>query len=285
MTKREIKNISASIKAKLYHIARQKKVDFNAFLLKYMQERLLHRLSISEYRDKFILKGGLLLVTIDVPASRPTVDIDFSAKKIKNDREIIKEAFINISGIAVEDGVIFDTKTIRISGIMEDADYEGVRVSVDAYLGTAKNRLQIDLGFGDVITPAVRTKVFPSILGMDKTTLNVYPLETIVAEKYEAMIKRELINSRMKDFYDVYVILKENKLSKETLKEAITKTFKSRKRDPPQNPFVFTPAFYNNATKQTQWKYFLKKNKITGVSEDFKDIVLGIRDMLITVFK
>jgi predicted nucleotidyltransferase component of viral defense system len=280
MTKREIKNISASIKAKLYHIAQERKVDFNAFLLKYLQERLLHRLSISDYKENFILKGGLLLVTIDMPASRPTVDIDFSAKKIKNDREIIKEAFTNICSIPVEDGVTFDTKTVRVSGIMEDADYEGVRISVDAYLGTAKNQLQIDLGFGDVITPAIRTKVFPSILGMDKTTLNVYPLETIVAEKYEAMIKRELINSRMKDFYDVYVILKENKLDKEILKEAITKTFKSRKTELPKDPFVFTPTFYNDPTKQTQWKYFLKKSKIMSIPEDFKDVVFGIQKSL-----
>lgn len=283
MTKREIKNIAASIKAKLYHIAQEKRVDFNAFLLKYLQERLLHRLSISDYKDNFILKGGLLLVTIDIPASRPTVDIDFSAKKIKNDRETIKEAFINICGIPVEDGIIFDTNTIKVSGIMEDADYEGVRISVEAYLGTAKNQLQIDLGFGDVITPAVRSKVFPSILGMDKTTLNVYPLETIVAEKYEAMIKRELINSRMKDFYDVYVILKGNKLNKVTLKEAIIKTFKNRKTEIPKEPFVFTPAFYNDATKQTQWKYFLKKSKITSVPEDFNDIVLAIKEAFFTV--
>lgn len=229
MTERKIKNISASIRDKLYNISKEQKIDFNALLLKYFQERFLHRLSISRYKENFVLKGGLLLVTIDIPKARPTVDVDFLVRRIKNNQTEIKSVFFDIFQIHVDDRVEFDLKTVDVGNIMQETNYLGLRVSVTAYLGTSRHKLQIDLGFGDIIIPQARVKEFPSILGTDKTILKVYPLETVVAEKYETMIKKDLANSRMKDFYDVYRILKENKIDKSLLKEAVSKTFKNRK--------------------------------------------------------
>ena len=283
MIERKIKNVSASIKDKLYNIAQKEKIEFNSLLLKYFQERFLHRLSISQYKDNFILKGGLLLVTIDIPKSRPTIDVDFLARRIKNDHDEIKKTFLEICKIQVNDGIDFDSKTIEVGNIMQDTEYVGLRVNVTAYLGQAKNKLQIGISFGDIITPKPRIKEFPSILGSDKTILKVYPLETVVAEKYQTMIKKEIVNSRMKDFYDVYVILKENKIDINILKKAVSETFKNRQTAIPENPYIFYSEFYNDDIKQTQWKAFLRKNKLSGIPENFKDIVFAIKKFLIKI--
>jgi predicted nucleotidyltransferase component of viral defense system len=201
------------------------------------------------------------------------------ARKLKNDTSIIKEIFSNICSIAVEDGVVFNNKNIKVVNIMEDADYKGIRVIITAFLGAAKKQMQIDIGFGDIITPNAKKEIFPAIFDTDKTILNVYPLETVIAEKYETMIKKEILNSRMKDFYDVYILL-DAKINNKTLKEAIKNTFDNRKTELPKTPFVFTEEFYNDANKQIQWKAFLKKNKIDNISDKFKDIVIAIKNKL-----
>ena len=283
MTNKKIKNISASVKAKLLNLAKTEKKDFNKILLRYFQEGLLRRLSLSKYKNNFVLKGGLLLILIDVKTTRPTMDIDFLAQKTKNDLETIKNIFKEISEVSLADGISFSPNSVEVSRIKEDADYEGVRVKILCNLGQAEQLLQIDLGFGDVITPDEQDILFPSMIWEEESKLKGYPLETVVAEKYEAMIKLALLNSRMKDFYDVYTIIKEGSLRREVLKAAIKNTFANRNTDLPTEPFVFTEVFYNNPDKQTQWAAFLKKNTITDAPQTFKEVVAGIKEFFKTV--
>jgi len=161
--KKEIKNKAASIRVKLMNIAREDNIDFDALLLRYFQERLLYRLSISDFSDRFILKGGLLLICLKMPKYRPTKDIDFLADQVKNDINEIKNIFSNIAGISCNDGVKFIPSSISSERIKEDADYEGIRLKIDATLDQARKKLQIDIGFGDIIIPESTQMEFPSL--------------------------------------------------------------------------------------------------------------------------
>ncbi len=151
--KKEIKNKTASVKAKLLNIAKSENIDFNAVLLRYFQEKFLFRLSISEYSKYFVLKGGLLLICLNIPKMRPTIDIDFLAEHIKNDLIELENIFKNISKIGCNDGVQFDSLSIKSERIKENADYEGIRIKIDVFLGTARKKLQMDIAFGDVVIP------------------------------------------------------------------------------------------------------------------------------------
>ncbi len=280
MTNKNPSNIAASVKTKLFNIAKKENVDFNNLLLRYFQERLLYRLSVSKYKGSFVLKGGLLLIVVDVPTSRPTVDIDFLAEKLKSDTKKIESIFKEIAGIDLPDGIVFNPNAITSERIKEDADYEGVRIKITGVLGQVKQQVQIDFGFGDVIYPAKQDIEFPSILSEDKIKLKGYPLEVIVAEKFEAMVKLGLINSRMKDFYDVYTILKNCTIDSADLKQALKKTFYNRGTQLTADPEAFSKKFYADAMKIRQWSSFLKKNSLTGVPEDLEEVVLEIKKIL-----
>jgi len=280
MKKKIISNLAASLKAKLLNISKRDNKDFNKILLRYFQERFLYRLSVSEYKNNFILKGGLLLILVNIPTSRVTVDIDFLAAKVKNDLENIKDIFSKISSIEVQDGIVFNSSEITAERIEKDSRYEGVRVKIQGHLGTVKQILQIDLGFGDVIFPKKSDIEFPSLLLESKSRLKGYPLETVIAEKFEAMVKLGMLSSRMKDFYDAYILLNSQNFNKSVLREAIKRTFNNRKTQLQEEPLIFTSEFYNDKSKQIQWEAFLRKNKLTDVPEDFKDIVLAIKEFL-----
>jgi hypothetical protein len=148
---KEIKNVEISVKAKLLNLSKERSVDFNSILLRYFQERFLYRLTVSKYKNNFILKGGLLLIVVKVPMSRPSIDMDFLALKTKNDTDLIEKIFCEICLIESNDGVIFDNRNIKIERIIEEADYEGIRIKLPAMLGKIKNQVQVDLGFGDEI--------------------------------------------------------------------------------------------------------------------------------------
>ena len=281
MTNKNPSNIAASVKAKLLNIAKKENLDFNNLLLRYFQERLLYRLSISKYKSSFVLKGGLLLIVADVPTTRPTVDIDFLAEKLKSDTKKMESIFQEIADINLPDGIIFNPDAITSERIKEDADYEGVRIKITGTLGQVKQQVQIDFGFGDVIYPAKQDIEFPSILSEDKIKLKGYPLEGVVAEKFEAMAKLGLINSRMKDFYDVYTILKNCSIDSAALKQSIKKTFHNRGTELIAEPEAFSKKFYEDAMKLKQWSSFLKKNSLTGIPENLKEVVLEIRKIIV----
>ena len=280
-----IKNIALSKHRKLLHIAQTNHQDFNSLHRRYLQERFLYRISQSKYKDNFILKGGLLLITIDLPSARPTMDIDFLARHISRDKQDLKTVFKDICSLDIDDGITFDGSSITTEEIDKDGDYNGTRVKFTAIMGTSKIPISIDLGFSDVLIPEPRKIKFPTILEEDSPYLQAYCLETIIAEKFEAVTKLALTNNRMKDFYDLYMILTEQQLNTDTLKKAIKDTFENRKTQLIPNPIAFTSTFYADADKQRQWETFLNKRNIQSAPNDLQTIVKMIKEVLTPLVK
>lgn len=271
--KREIKNKPASIRARLMNIARAEGVDFDALLLRYFQERFLYRLSISAFSDHLVLKGGLLLICLKIPRSRPTKDIDFLAEQVKNDPVELENIFREIVEISCDDGVRFNTSSLTSECIKESADYEGIRLKVDATLGQARKRLQMDIGFGDIIIPKAKLMDFPTLLEEKSPKLKVYSIESIISEKFEAMVKLAMVNSRMKDFYDVYSLSLSHSFQDNRLKKAIESTFQKRKTPLSDNPLAFRPEFHKDKGRQKQWIAFLRKSRLSDVNKEFIEIM------------
>jgi len=203
VTKSAPKNLPASVRQKLANLARERNVDFGLILVKYGLERILFRLSRSRHHDDFILKGALLFELWTEQRYRPTRDADFLARG-DNAPERFAHIFRELCVLEVdEDGLRFDAETVEAERISEDADYEGVRVTLVAYLERAKIPIQIDVGFGDIVTPAPSRTAYPTLLEYPGPRLLAYPKETVVAEKLEALVKLGIANTRMKDFYDL----------------------------------------------------------------------------------
>ena len=204
MPKPKLKNVPASIRQKLLNLARERNQDFGLILTKYALERILFRVSKSKFRDVFVLKGALLFELWTHQQYRPTRDADFLAKG-DNSPERFVQIFREISTVEVEDdGLRFDPKTVKAERIKEDADYEGVRVTFTAVLDKARIPIQIDVGFGDVVTPGPIDTQYPTLLELPAPRLLAYPRETVVSEKLEAIVKLGIANSRMKDFHDLH---------------------------------------------------------------------------------
>ncbi|MGG2951962.1 nucleotidyl transferase AbiEii/AbiGii toxin family protein [Geobacillus stearothermophilus] len=279
-----VKNIPASVGERLKNLAKQSGKTFDFILLLYFQERLLYRLSISHYRDKFVLKGGLFLFSLTQFQSRPTKDIDFLARQISNDIQYIKAAFESICALPVEeDGVEFDVKGITAERIKEGADYEGIRMKIPAALGKIKKQLQLDIGFGDVVIPKPQEMQYPTLLNMKPPEIRVYSTYSVIAEKFEAMISLSVVNSRMKDFYDVFTLLSTENFDGRVLWEAIFETFQRRGTNLEKEHPVFSPSFAEDESRSKQWKAFLQR---TGIKEDlqFPFVMEKIRDFLFPVY-
>lgn len=254
------KNIAKSIKAKLLHIARNKGVNYQQLIIRYLYERLLYRLSVSQYKDKFCLKGGALLYAFEREFPRPTLDIDFLGIKIKNDIDTIKNVFGEILSIPFDDGMQFDISTIEVEEISENNAYHGLRVFFTAKLDSIKQRMRMDIGFGDVIIPTAQNLTYPVLMDeLPAPEILAYSLESVVAEKFQAMIELSELNSRYKDFYDVYKILSSRQLDDAILSEAIQATFNNRETFYQEDHPLFTEQFAKNESRNTQWKRFLKK--------------------------
>jgi len=190
---------SKSIRAKLLNISRNENIAFQVIVFRYLHERFLYRLSISEYANSFMLKGGNLLYAIEGLKVRPTIDVDFLGINIANDIEIVKNAFSNICTVNSDDAVWFDASSIKAEQITEQDKYSGVRLLIDAGFDTIRQRIQIDIGFGDVIIPKAQKINYPVLLSeMQTPVLSVYSTETLIAEKFNAMIELSTLNSRMK---------------------------------------------------------------------------------------
>lgn len=260
--KREIKNITASIRAKLTNISKAQRIDFDALLLRYYQERFLYRIAISEYSDNFVLKGGLLMVYFQMPGTRPTKDIDFLAKDLSNDQTELENIFKEIAQLQFDDGVKFNPSSVSSERIKEDADYEGIRMKIEANLGQARKRMQMDIAFGDIISPKAKKIEFPTLLEQLPPKIKVYSPESIISEKFEAMVKLSMANSRMKDFYDVYNLSANYKFHGSRLKKAIELTFIRRKTLLNENPLIFQKKFHDDSGRQRQWTAFMRKSRI-----------------------
>ena len=278
----EIRNMDASVKARLKNIAKEYKKTFNLILQLYMQERLLYRLSVSEYKDNFVLKGGLFLFSMSGFTGRPTRDIDFLAYQISNDMENIKEVFRKICKVEYNDSVVFDSNSVLVEEIRKEAEYKGVRVRLTGYLGKAKEMLWVDIGFNDIVVPEVITADYPVLLDMDCPKIKMYSFESVVAEKFEAIVSLGELNSRMKDFYDIFILLSEKKFNRDILQNAIVETFKRRGTDILKFDQVFKKEFIEDNNRINQWKLFLKK--IGHQNTEFEYVMDIIKKSLLPIY-
>ena len=270
-----------SVRARLLSLSKKEKYDYQLLLVRYIQERLLYRLSQSRFKRRFFLKGGALLYAYERLKARPTLDIDFMATRINNDKENIKRIIKEICNVdCVPDGSSYDADTVETEDITVNKEYHGVRVSVVAHLDTARQRVSMDIGFGDVVTPAPQELAFPALIDtVPQAEIKAYSLETVVAEKFHAMIVLSLANSRMKDFFDVYRILVTDKVDDEILPEAIRFTFANRGTGYRENHPLFTEEFFASKDRQSFWKGFLQKIKYSEIIE-FQTVGLLIKDRL-----
>jgi len=268
MTK-ETKNVGLSIKMRLWNIAAENKRDKNdnqmyqLLAIRYIQERLLYRLSRSRFCDRFCLKGGALLYAYEQFNARPTMDIDFLGNNINRDVEEIKSVFGEIVSIDLpEDGITFDAGKITAEEITVNKEYHGVRLTIIAQIDTMVQPISMDIGFGDVVTPAPQVIEYPTLIdGLPIPTIYAYSLETVIAEKFEAMISLSVDNSRMKDFFDVYGLLKHHDIDMEVLGQAIEATFSTRNTQMVKNPALFTESFAKDARRNNYFQGFLKRIK------------------------
>lgn len=265
------KNVAASIRQKLLNKSISDNRPFNETLQYYAMERFLYRLSQSKHVNRFVLKGALMLQVWESSQYRPTMDIDMLGKT-SNQIEPIIQQVKDIIGVTVEsDGIEFSTQSITAERIKEDADYEGVRVSFEGTLNSAKIPMQIDIGFGDKVHPQPTKSDMPTILELPKPHILCYSKESAIAEKFEAMVKLGEINSRMKDFYDIWLLSRQFDFKGDDLAKAITLTFNQRKTDIPKSIEYFLGDFATS--KQTQWQAFRNRLKQDFIPESFADVI------------
>ena len=255
-----MKNRTASLRARLLNLAKKENIDFQLIIIRFLHERFLYRLSKSDFSEQFVLKGGSFIYSIQGIKTRPTVDIDLLGKEISNDTDTIGNIFRSICKIESDDEVYFRQDNIQAEVISKQDKYKGVRVFIEAEFDTIRQRLQIDVGFGDVITPCSQEIVYPVILEeMEVPILKAYSKETVIAEKFQAMIELSSVNSRMKDFYDVYMLLSTDDFDSQVLKEAIIATFENRNTHYIEDHALFTLEFMSNSQRQKNWNAFLRK--------------------------
>jgi len=274
-----VKNISASVKNRLLSMARQSGKPFQSLLTHYGLERFLFRLSRSRLKGKFILKGGLLLVGMGLPLARTTRDIDFLGLMPGNINSV--ERFIReIGSIAINDGLVYKFDDFGIEAMAEDTEYPGIRIKFDGWLGKARIPMQIDVGFGDVVVPDAREMTFPTLLDMDPPVVNAYSVETIIAEKFEASLDLAELNSRMKDFYDIWMLSRAYPFQGSALQEAVMATCNRRATPLTSRALIFANEFADRSDKRTRWKTFLKKAQISDIPDEFPVIMETIRSFL-----
>ena len=243
MTKRAPTNLSASVHQLLLNKARQTNRPFNELLQYYVMERFLYRLSRSPHAAMFILKGALMFTAWKLEAYRPTMDIDLLGKTA-NDVDALAAITKEICAQQVEpDGLVFSPETVKATRIAEDANYEGVRIRFKTSLGRARVTQQLDIGFGDVIVPVPQPIEYPTILDFPAPKLRGYSKETIVAEKFESLVTLGILNSRMKDYFDIWTLSRQFDFDGPTLSSAIAKTFSNRGTAVESDPIGLTSAF------------------------------------------
>jgi len=272
-------NLSASILARLLTLAKQRGDDYNLLLNRFALERLLARVSSSPHAGRFLLKGALLFAVWYETPHRPTRDADLLGFGPDDNANLIA-TFREIAAMDLGDGIVFDPDSVKADAIREDNTYGGTRITLVARIGSARCALQIDIGFGDAVTPGPQTVVYPALLAdFTPPTLRVYPVYTVIAEKYQAMVMLGQANSRMKDFFDLAVIARRTSLDGATLAAAIAATFARRKTElPTERPLALTREFSEDPAKLRQWQAFLNKNRIAGAS--MGDTVAVLSDLL-----
>ena len=251
-----------SVKARLKNFAVSSGYTFQEALVYYGIERTIYRISVSPYAHHFVLKGGIFLYAIfGRKYERATTDVDLLARHISNSAEEMKSIFRVIFAQEEDDALVFDIYSIMVEDITEFKEYHGLHITAVAYLDRTRIPIGIDIGFGDVIYPNAVEMTFPVILDMKAPRVNAYSLESSIAEKLEAIIRNGFLNSRYKDFYDIYVLSEKYSFNYEKLCNAVTETFSNRKTPMTMDAAVFSDEFIRDMMHQTRWNSFLKKKK------------------------
>ena len=272
-----------SIKARLFNLAVRSGKTNEYIQTHYFIERLLYRLSVSRYANDFVLKGGLLLHAMFDNQARATRDIDMLARQISNSPEQMVKVFREVCAISVDDGVTFDLNTISAEPITENADYPGIRMKIPSFLDRSRSYVQFDIGFGDVVIPNPERMRYPSLLDMEEADLWVYSKESIIAEKFQAMVYLAQANSRMKDFYDIAMLASTYDYYGTILREAVAKTLNRRATLLVAEPIVFADTFASDKDKQKQWSAFI--SRIRSEDTSFKHELSIIKAFLKPVYQ
>ncbi|MBE2242514.1 MAG: nucleotidyl transferase AbiEii/AbiGii toxin family protein [Burkholderiaceae bacterium] len=273
------RNIGASVRQRLLNLAHARRQPMELLLTRYALERLLHRLSLSPHRERFVLKGAMLLATWFDEPHRATRDVDLLGFGDAADDALLR-TFREIMALEVDDGVSFDLKGLRIEAIREEVEYGGSRLRTTAALAGARIPITVDIGFGDAVEPGVEDIDLPVLLDMPSPHLRAYPVETVIAEKFHAMVVLGRANSRMKDYYDVWMLTNTFEIKPERLQRAVVATFARRKTEIPASvPDGLSDDFYADAGKQRQWDAFART--LSGQVPELGRVVVALREKLI----
>lgn len=271
-----------SVKDRLKNQAKEDGRTMQDELVTYGLERTIYRLSISEYAERFTLKGGIFLYALfDGNFARATMDIDLLAQHISNDAEEMKSVFKNIFSIECDDALRFDLDSLNVNDITEFKEYHGVNVSITAYLDRTKVPVSIDIGFGDIVYPERMKMNFPVLLDMEAPEVYAYSIYSVIAEKFEAFVSLGLANGRYKDFYDIYVLSENYDLDGEELRNAIKETFAHRGTSF-DDIVAFEPKFTEDIVRQNRWNAFVKKKKAM-VKVDFVEAIAQSKRLLMPI--
>ncbi len=278
--KRAPKDVASSVHQRLLNRAKETRRPFDEMLQHFAMERFLFRLSRSRHADKLVIKGALMLTIWKVDRLRPTRDIDVLGR-MRNDLDAVLSLTRDLCVQHVEpDGLVFDADTVEGERIVEDAAYGGIRIRFRGRLGAARISMQLDVGFGDPVVPAIVTVEYPSVLGFPAPRLVAYTKESFIAEKFEAMMKLGALNSRMKDFYDLWLLSNQFGFDGFTLSRAILETFSMRGTTMPSQLAAWTQALLRDDAKSAQWRSFIRRSRLENVPRDFEEIVLSITTFL-----
>jgi predicted nucleotidyltransferase component of viral defense system len=278
--------MAASVRQKLLNLSKATGDPFDLILTRYALERFLYRLGASEYSDRFVLKGAMLLTMWTGGSYRATRDLDFLGYGNPSNEQLA-ELVKAISQSEVEpDGLVFDTDNIRVTDIREQEEYDGRRIQFLAYFSKARIPIQIDIGFGDAVTPEPSEITYPTLLESTPPKIMAYPRESVVSEKLQAMVALGMPNSRMKDFYDVWLMASIFSFKGITLVEAISSTFKRRSTEIPEgSPIALTDEFATDSEKMKQWRAFLNRIGIREIQAELPRVIDDLRRFLIPVLK
>ena len=272
------KNIPASVRQRLLNRAKSDRRPFNELLQYYAMERFLYRLSQSAHADRFILKGALMLRVWRSPDLRPTMDIDILGRTSNDESDLIAQIRDILAVDVEEDGLAFDADSIQAERITKDADYDGIRIRFRAGLDSATINMQVDIGFGDVVYPEPEESELPTMLDSPAPRLLCYSRESSIAEKLEAMVKLGVLNSRMKDFYDIWLLSRQFDFDGARLAEAIRLTFNRRGTALPTEIEAFTEPFID--AKQIQWAAFRRRLQQDHVPDSFREVTTVVDGFL-----
>jgi predicted nucleotidyltransferase component of viral defense system len=282
VTREKGKNTAASIRARLLALAQSKGEDYQRVLGRYAIERFLYRLGRSPYRDKFALKGATLFTLWTGHTHRPTKDLDLLGRGSSSAIAEVETTIRAMCEIQDEDGILFRSDSVEGARIKEDDEYDGVRIKLLAELAGARIPMQIDIGFGDAVYPEPELASFPVLLPMEAPLIRAYPRESAVAEKFHAMVVLDIRNSRMKDFYDVWLMASTWIFDMASLRSAIVASFERRRsKIPTEVPLALTEEFLNDPQKKKEWAAFVSRLNSESPAPSLQEVGNVLRDFLL----